>query len=257
GCAAGQKCTWIVDIDGGSTTPDIGHIGCVANGTTPHGAACVDASMSSTDSCVAGDLCVGRKCKSICDPAVVGDTGPGSCTAIESCNVYSGLLEEAGQPVAGVCEPRCAPLTQALLGGGGAACGSADPARPSSTCVASRGFLAFHCAPSGSIVYDKTDRLPPLTDPTTGTPFGNGCAPGFMPFYREDAASMTILCSGMCAPVKMDRSIATSPSTPANVKPWGDTDADRRSSSAVAGRAYPGRSQSGTCCTRNRSRACR
>jgi hypothetical protein len=42
----------------------------------------------------------------------------------------------------------------------------------------------------------------------------------------EDASgSMRMLCSGMCAPVKMDRAIATSPGTPANLKPWGDTSA--------------------------------
>jgi hypothetical protein len=47
-----------------------------------------------------------------------------------------------------------------------------------------------------------------------------------MPFYFEDASgSMQKLCSGMCAPVKMDRTIATSPGTPANIKPWGDTSA--------------------------------
>jgi hypothetical protein len=139
--------------------------------------------------------------------------------------VFAGLLEDAGRPVAGVCEPQCDPLTQALVTGP-ATCGSVNPTAPSSTCVATGAFHAFHCAPSGSVVYGRTDRVSPLVDPSTGEPFGNGCAPGFMPFYVEGTpGSMEKLCSGMCAPVKMDRAIATSPGTPAHIKPWGDTSA--------------------------------
>ena len=61
GCQAGEKCTWIIDIDGTSTTPDVGHIGCAVAGTTPDGGTCQDATATANggvDTCVAGDLCI-------------------------------------------------------------------------------------------------------------------------------------------------------------------------------------------------------
>jgi hypothetical protein len=231
GCQAGEKCTWIIDIDGTATTNDIGHVGCVAVGATPtaDGAACNDATAGANggaDTCVAGDLCISRKCKPICDPQLVDGSAAGACETDFSCSIYAGVFESGGMAIAGVCEPGCDPLTQKLKVGTAnlEGCGSQAPAAPSGTCVPSRGFLSFHCAPSGSIVYGNTDRKPPLTD-AAGHPFGNGCAPGFMPFYNEDAFSMTKLCSGMCAPVKMDTAIATAQGTPLNVKPWGDSNA--------------------------------
>jgi len=214
GCAAGEKCTWIVDIDGGPTTSDIGHIGCIANGTIAEGGACTDASMAATDGCVAGQLCVSRRCKPICDPQLVDGSAQGACSSNFSCSVYAGVFESGGDPTAGVCEPGCDPLTQRLKVGttNVEACGSSNATTPSGTCVPSRGFLSFHCAPSGSIVYDKVDRVPPLTDTVSGAPFGNGCAPGFIPFYFSDASgSMTTWCTGLCAALKTDMAIAAQP----------------------------------------------
>jgi hypothetical protein len=208
GCNAGEKCTWIVDIDGTATTNDVGHIGCVTAGTTPDGGACNDATAAANggaDTCIAGDLCISRKCKPICDPQLVDGSAAGACKADFSCSIYAGVFESGGDPTAGVCEPGCDPLTQRLKVGNLEACGSADATKPSGTCVPSRGFLSFHCAPSGSIVYDKTDRVAPLSDPVSGNPFGNGCAPGFIPFYFNDASgSMMTMCSGLCAPLKND-----------------------------------------------------
>jgi hypothetical protein len=210
GCAAGEKCTWIVDIDGGPTTSDIGHIGCIANGTIAEGGACTDASMAATDGCVAGQQCVSGKCKPICDPQLVDGSAQGACPNNFSCSVYAGVFETGGDPVAGVCEPGCDPLSQRLKVGTGnlEACGSPNAVTPRGACVPSRGFLSFHCAPSGSVVYDKVDRVPPLAD-ASGNPFGNGCAPGFIPFYFSDASgSNTTWCSGLCSPLKTDMTIA-------------------------------------------------
>jgi hypothetical protein len=211
GCQAGEKCTWIVDIDGNPTamTEDIGHIGCVADGSLAEGASCTDGSMAGPDACVAGQLCVSGKCKPICDPQVVeGTNAAGACPKDFSCSVYAGVFESGGDPTAGVCDVGCDPLTQQLKGTQVDACGSPSPTAPNSACVPSRGFLSFHCAPSGSIVYNNTDRKPPLTD-GAGRPYGNGCAPGFIPFYFMDASgSMTTWCSGLCAPLKVDATIA-------------------------------------------------
>jgi len=209
GCATGAKCTWIVDIDGTATTDEIGHIGCVANGNLPEGMACADATATANagaDTCVAGQLCISRKCKPICDPQLVDGSAAGACKVDFSCSIYSGVFESGGTATAGVCEPGCDPLSQQLKGSKAEACGSIDPTKPSATCVPSRGFLSFHCAPSGSVVWDKTDRVAPLAD-SAGNAFGNGCAPGFIPFYFEASGSMNTVCTGLCAPLKTDNVI--------------------------------------------------
>ena len=218
GCMDGEKCTWVVRNDATQTMNEIGQIACVPDGTTADGAACDDATMDvngGADTCVAGDLCMARKCKPICDPQLVdgAGTGTGACATNYACSVYSGIFESSGTPVAGVCEPTCDPLTQALNVGttGTAACGSLDPTKPTGTCIASGGYRSFHCAPSDSTVYANTDRKPPLTD-LRGNVYLNGCAPGFIPFYFEDASgAMKTLCSGLCAPLKVDATIAADP----------------------------------------------
>jgi hypothetical protein len=216
GCMIGEKCTWIVDIDATPNTNEIGHIGCAPIGTTADGAACTDATMSmngGVDTCLPGDLCISGKCKPICDPQLLDGTATGACAKNYACSVYSGVFVSSGTPVAGVCEPTCDPLTQALNVGttGTAACGSSDPSRPTGTCVVSAGFRSFHCAPTSASLYANLDRKPPLAD-ANGTYYGNGCAPGFIPFYLEDGSgSMKTLCSGMCAPLKVDATIAADP----------------------------------------------
>ncbi len=212
GCTTGQKCTWLIDIDGTATTPPIGHIGCAREGATAHGAACEDPVSSvdgGADSCVAGDVCVSGTCKQVCDPQLVGGGATGACPANTACSIYADVFESAGNSVAGVCEPTCAPLTQTLdAGDSTAACGSPDPAQPVATCVASAAFRSFHCAPTSSELYAKVDRKPPFTDPG-GNVYTNGCAPGFIPFYFEDASgAMQTLCTGLCAPLKVDLTIA-------------------------------------------------
>src|SRR5262245_5696731 len=218
GCKTGEKCTWIVDINGTMTTNEVGHIGCAPVGASPlaDGAACTDAvapSATSTgyDNCIAGDLCISRKCKPICDPQTVAGGAAGACKTDFACTTYAGVFDSAGPAVAGVCEPTCDPLTQQLKVGTTKtdACASADPTKPTSACVFGPDPTAWVCAPSGSILYGNTDRKPPLSDPASMRPFPNGCAPGFIPFYFEDASgAMKTLCTGMCAPLKVDMTIA-------------------------------------------------
>ena len=213
GCMAGEKCTWIVDLDGSATQAEIGHIGCAASGAVLDGAACTDATAATNggvDGCVRGDLCISKKCKPICDPQVVtGATG--GCTTNYACSSYAGVFTISGPPVAGVCEPTCDPLTQKLNVGTTnlEACGSVDPTMPTGTCVIGPGFTSFVCAPAVASVAGKTDRVPPLAD-SAGNIYGNGCAPGYIPFYFEDASGANkTVCSGMCAPLKVDQDIAT------------------------------------------------
>jgi hypothetical protein len=208
GCSTGEKCTWLVDIDSTPTTPQIGHVGCARDGATADGAACSDPSSGGADDCIAGDVCILGTCKPICDPQLVGGA-TGACPTSYACSIYADVFESAGNSIAGVCEPTCSPLTQTLnVGANTAACGSPDPAQPVSTCVASAAFRSFHCAPTSSELYANVDRKPPFTD-AGGNVYTNGCAPGFIPFYYEDASgAMQTLCTGMCAPLKVDQTIA-------------------------------------------------
>ncbi len=231
GCMTGEKCTWVVDVDPTPTRDEIGHTGCVPDGSAIAGAACTGATAAAPDICKAGELCISRKCKPICDPQLVeGSSAAGACKTNFGCSVYAGVFESSGGPAtAGVCEPTCDPITQRLNETMQEACGSAIATQPSATCVVGSGFKSFHCAPTGMDfnginLYEKTDRVAPLAD-SQGNYFGNGCAPGFIPFFIDGVGSMTTLCSGTCAPVKMDAAIATNPATPANRKPWGDLEA--------------------------------
>jgi hypothetical protein len=145
--------TWIVDIDGSQTTNEVGHIGCAPVGATPtaDGAACADAVAATNggvDTCVAGDLCISRKCKPICDPQTASGVA-GACTTDFACTTYAGVFDSAGPAVAGVCEPQCDPLTQQLKVGTTRtdACGSVDPTKPSAACVFGPDPTAWVCAP--------------------------------------------------------------------------------------------------------------
>jgi hypothetical protein len=220
GCKTGEKCTWIVDADANPTatppTEEIGHIGCVAVDASAviDGGTCMNAKAGVTggaDTCIAGDLCISSKCKPICDPQLVEGSGAaGACAQNYACSIYSGVFVSGSNATAGVCEPTCDPLTQKLNVGTTniEACGSTDPTKPSGTCVIGAGFRSFHCAPTGPSLYGNTDRKPPLAD-SRGNYFGNGCAPGFVPFFFEDASgAMKTLCTGLCAPLKVDKMIA-------------------------------------------------
>ena len=219
GCKTGEKCTWLIDRDADPVTmaPAIGHVGCIAvdPAAVIDGGACMNAKAGVTggaDTCVAGDLCISSKCKPICDPQLVSGAAPGACTTNYACATYAGVFISGNIATAGVCEPTCDPLTQKLNAGTGSleACGSPNPTMPNATCVVGRGFQSFHCAPSGPgispTIYMKTDRVAPLAD-SQGRFFGNGCAPGFIPLLPQDATPtgvMTVLCTGLCAPVKTD-----------------------------------------------------
>jgi hypothetical protein len=187
-------------------TDEIGHVGCAPAGTIADGAVCTDATMSvGSDSCIAGDLCIAKKCKPICDPQLVAGAGAGACDAEHACLSYQGVFAAGEVTTAGVCEPGCDPLTQRLLTTGAEACGSVDPTMPTATCVpADSQFSSFACAPTFASAYPKTDRTAPLGA------FANSCAPGFIPFYPMDfdSGNMTAVCSGLCAALKVDAEIA-------------------------------------------------
>ncbi len=244
GCMANQKCTWIVDADANPTTmtAEIGHVDCVAVDATavPDGMACTAAKAAvsgGADNCAKGDICISGLCKQICDPQLASGAGAGACDSTHACLSYRGVFESTGIATAGACEVGCDPLTQQLATTKAEACNSTDPTKPTGTCVPTTGeFKSFACAPALSQSLTLTDRMTPLGD-SRGF-FGNGCAPGFLPFFFEDGSgSQKTLCSGMCAPVKMDSDIFK---TATNNQPYGDTNALGKLPSdpkAVAGHA--------------------
>jgi hypothetical protein len=214
GCKAGEKCTWIVDANANPTTmtSQIGHVDCVAvdAAAVPDGMACTPAMAgvsAGADNCAKGDICISRVCKQICDPQLASGAGAGACDTTHACLSYRGVFESTGIAAAGACEVGCDPLTQQLATTHAEACGSTAPTMPTGTCVPTTGeFKSFACAPALMGSLTLTDRAVPLGD-SRGI-FGNGCAPGFLPFFFEDGlGNNKTLCSGMCAPVKMDSTI--------------------------------------------------
>jgi hypothetical protein len=127
------------------------------------------------------------------------------CDAQHACSRYSGLFDSGGTISYGACDPACDPLTQKLLAGSGAldACGATDPAAPNKGCY-TFDFEVFTCAPVGAQTLTLTDQQAPRTD-SAGNPFVNGCAPGFVPLFLEQTGSMKALCTGLCAPLKTDK----------------------------------------------------
>jgi len=204
GCAAGEKCTWIIDADGSGGADDIAHIGCAPDGSIAADAACTAATSTANgghDDCVKGTYCIGGSCETICDLQ-----NAASCDTNHACARYSNVFETGGTAVAGVCDPQCDPLTQALKAGNNtAACGSTSPSAPTKGCF-SGDIVTFTCSPTGATHYTKTDRVPAAE--TNGTVYINSCAPGYLALFYQMTGSMTVVCDGLCAPLNTDNTAA-------------------------------------------------
>jgi hypothetical protein len=207
GCEAGEKCANRI-LQGG-VNPII-EITCVPDGTVAIDGACTYGAFgeSGYSNCKAGGECIGTRngvCKQICDHQTKG-----SCDANHACGTYASFFESNNKTVAGVCETKCDPLKQELvLGTRTAACGAADPAMADNGCFTAN-LEDFTCAriPSDPMnaqndALSRTDRVPALAPPTGGA-YVNGCAAGYIPFFVEREGSMTVTCTGLCAPAKTD-----------------------------------------------------
>ncbi|HEX3480817.1 MAG TPA: hypothetical protein VHT91_37635 [Kofleriaceae bacterium] len=245
GCMASEKCTWVIDANANPATGGgpIGHVGCApVDPSAMRGMACTAAVAEvneGADHCASGEICIAGVCKQICDPQLAPGAGAGACDPTHACLSYRGVFEASSAPIAGVCEVGCLPLTQQRATDKAEACGSDDPAAPTATCVpTSEELKSFACAPVQTLM--ATDRMPPVPPADNPTALvGSGCAPGFLPFSFDDGSGvMTTLCSGLCAPVKMDSTIAMT--APPDQKPYGDTSAPGKlpfDMKAVAGHA--------------------
>jgi hypothetical protein len=219
GCAANQKCTWIID----QVVPqEVGHVGCAPldGNEVAVGAACKDASDTggpppgSADNCAKGSVCIAEICETICDPQMVGTAS--GCGADFACGRYIGLFEIGGTNIAGACDPLCNILDQTLIAGGAAACGSPDPAAPNRGCYPNAFFKNGSCAPvrgddfvptnpedqqnvDGIKHLSRTDQVLPRFQNCK-----NCCAPGFIAEYVESDTSMKFVCVGLCAPTPLN-----------------------------------------------------
>ncbi len=190
GCNAGEKCTQIKDQD----SPFIAHYGCAPDGVVAAGAACTTgpAGSSGYDDCVKGTICVSGQCKAICDD----QGGAPACSTNHSCKRYQNVFDSGGFHVAGVCDPKCDPLTQVSAATTPtAACGSTNPASPNKGCY---GLADYSCATVLSGALTLTDRTVPPSFVL------NACAPGFMPVLYSATGSTTITCNGLCAALETD-----------------------------------------------------
>lgn len=98
----------------------------------------------------------------------------------------------------------CNPLTQCRTGSLPDACGSTNPSLPENGCF---GYDTYSCAAVTTEQLALTDRAVPKSD-TTGKPYLNGCAPGFIPLFYAGTGSTQTLCSGLCAALETDNTPA-------------------------------------------------
>lgn len=183
GCATGKKCALVKTMAGSG-----GDIACVPDGTVAVNGACTfGAPGASTgyDNCKKGGICTAGACEAICDPKAL----PGAqhaCATGFTCSVPSNLSG------AGLCDPTCDPLTQKRAWDNAAACGSPNPGAPTMGCYGLPNGI-FTCAPAGPAANTSDVVL-------SGPPFGNACAPGYVPLLRQSWQSSAIICVAYCQP---------------------------------------------------------
>jgi hypothetical protein len=208
GCAAGQKCTWVTD----STSPPLGHIDCVPDGTVMVGSACTPGPVGPTtgyDNCKAGSYCESMVCKRICDP----QGGTPTCPTNFACGVYSGLFSPVGQPAAaGVCDPTCNPLDDNKFGSGKTKLGSACSAsqgcygepngmsQTQYTCGGEFNNNLYHRAVCDHAADNPTNDPNKGCADASGNQYLNGCAQGFVPLLYTDDTKTSVSCISYCAP---------------------------------------------------------
>lgn len=180
GCALGEKCTWIwLQL----TPTRLGTLGCVPDGIAQVDEPCTlgpPGETSGYDNCAAGLYCLSGTCAAIC-----GFDGGANAACPEewSCARYATIFANGtDDPVAGVCEPRCDPLTQ--LRPDGADCGLG---RGCYVTVSATDSIAL-CTFAGAVGHGEE---------ILGRVFVNSCVPGAQPRRREPS-SLIVECGGLC-----------------------------------------------------------
>jgi hypothetical protein len=193
GCLTGQKCTWISVQD---TPEPLGKLGCVPDGTVALGGACMVGPVGETtgfDNCSAGLYCINSVCQDVCG---FDGSANAACQTGFNCTRYSDTFANGeDDPVAGICNPGCDPLTQTKTG-----------TNPPAGCGANMGCYMLTsqtetiavCAGAGMFMHNQD---------ITGPAYANSCVPGAQP-RRKDPATQTSQCGGLCKMEDVFRSAA-------------------------------------------------
>jgi hypothetical protein len=218
GCAANEKCTWLLD----ALTPQyVGHIGCAPDGTANVGEACMygAAGASGYDMCKKGSVCGNYRmgagvCKQICDQ----QGGAPACDAQHVCVTYSGLFTgpDAMSPAAGgVCDLACDPITDNDFDGS-----AATSTKTTMTCGANAmvGCYGYPRDTPPATGWSCTNDINYAEAQPTGlrhrvqctetnncadagpTVYINSCNQGYLPLLRESTTVSTAICTALCRP---------------------------------------------------------
>jgi hypothetical protein len=219
GCAAGEKCTWLID----ATMPQyVGHIGCAPDGAVAVDGACTYGAAGATgyDDCAKGSVCSQYRtpgnagiCKQLCDQ----QGGTPACDANHVCVTYSGLFSSGSTDpaAAGVCDKACDPLTDNDFDGSGTidtkttdTCGSAanvgcygvpSGGVPPATGWSCTGDVnAMVAQPTG--LRHRVQCIDGNMCSDSGTIYINSCNQGYLPLLRESTATSTAICTALCKP---------------------------------------------------------
>lgn len=213
GCAAAEKCTWIVN----AVVPQyIGHVGCVPNGVADVGAPCAfgPPGCDGYDGCKRGLVCSDYRggagvCKQICDQ----QGGQPTCDSAHTCVTYPRLFftGETTPAAAGVCDRACDPLADNDFDGSGPATeiGSTCGSDAGVGCYGSPSFgtppkTGWSCMaelhPGASLRHrTQCTELNGCADPGP-TIFVNSCSQGYSPLLRVSARVSTAICVALCKP---------------------------------------------------------
>jgi hypothetical protein len=105
GCAADQKCAWLVVDD----DPFLGRTDCVPDGTVAIGETCTEGDPGETtgyDDCARGGICTSDRCHAVCN------YDSDSCCQGFACSFYSGMFSDDTADNTGQCDQLCDPVAQ-------------------------------------------------------------------------------------------------------------------------------------------------
>jgi hypothetical protein len=218
GCAAGEKCTWMLD----ALMPQyVGHIGCAPDGAAAVGDSCTYGAPGAAgyDNCKKGSVCGNYRggtgvCKAICDQ----QGGQPACDAQHVCVTYSGLFStgDTTPPAGGVCDLACDPLTDNDFDGAAAASTKTTMTCGTAAGVGCYGYPSFGTPPATG--WSCTNDINAMESQPTGlrhrvqctetnncadpgpTIYVNSCNQGYLPLLRESTTVSTAICTALCRP---------------------------------------------------------
>jgi hypothetical protein len=217
GCAAGEKCTWLLD----ALMPQyVGHIGCAPDGSVDADGSCTYGMPGATgyDNCKKGLVCGNYRggtgaCKQICDQ----QGGAPTCDAQHVCVTYSGLFSTGDTTPAagGVCDLACDPIKDNDFDGSGTASAKVTATCGNNAAVGCYGYprdtppaTGWSCTndinatlaqPTGLRHRVQCTETNECADPGPQY-YINSCNQGYLPLLRESTTVSTAICTALCAP---------------------------------------------------------